>query len=142
MTTVRQLLDRKDRAVFSVGPETAVLEAIRAMAEHHVGALLVMKGEVLAGIVSERDYARKVILLGRSSSDTPVRDIMTTPVLTVSPETSVEQCMQLVTDKRVRHLPVVEAGRVVGMVSIGDLVKAVIAAQQQQIEQLESYIHS
>jgi len=142
MTTVRQLLDRKDRAVFSVGPETAVLEAIRAMAEHHVGALLVMKGEVLAGIVSERDYARKVILLGRSSSDTPVRDIMTTPVLTVSPETSVEQCMQLVTDKRVRHLPVVEAGRVVGMVSIGDLVKALIAAQQQQIEQLESYIHS
>jgi CBS domain-containing protein len=142
MTTVRQLLDRKDRAVFSVGPETPVLEAIRAMAEHHIGALLVMKGEVLAGIVSERDYARKVILLGRSSSDTPVRDIMTTPVLTVSPETSVEQCMQLVTDKRVRHLPVVEAGRVVGMVSIGDLVKAVIAAQQQQIEQLESYIHS
>jgi CBS domain-containing protein len=142
MTTVRQLLDRKDRAVFSVGPETPVLEAIRAMAEHHVGALLVMKGEMLAGIVSERDYARKVILLGRSSSDTPVRDIMTTPVLTVSPETSVEQCMQLVTDKRVRHLPVLEAGRVVGMVSIGDLVKAVIAAQQQQIEQLESYIHS
>jgi CBS domain-containing protein len=142
MTTVRQLLDRKDRAVFSVGPETPVLEAIRSMAEHHVGALLVMKGEVLAGIVSERDYARKVILLGRSSSDTPVRDIMTTPVLTVSPETSVEQCMQLVTDKRVRHLPVLEAGRVVGRVSIGDLVKAVIAAQQQQIEQLESYIHS
>ena len=142
MTTVRQLLDRKDRAVFSVGPETPVLEAIRAMAEHHIGALLVMKGEALAGIVSERDYARKVILLGRSSSDTPVRDIMTTPVLTVSPDTSVEQCMQLVTDKRVRHLPVLEAGRVVGMVSIGDLVKAVIAAQQQQIEQLESYIHS
>jgi CBS domain-containing protein len=141
MTTVRQLLDRKDRAVFSVGPETPVLEAIRAMAEHHIGALLVMKGEVLAGIVSERDYARKVILLGRSSSDTPVRDIMTTPVLTVSPETSVEQCMQLVTDKRVRHLPVVEAGRVVGMVSIGDLVKAVIQDQQQTIEQLESYIH-
>jgi CBS domain-containing protein len=142
MTTVRQLLDRKDRAVFSVGPEAPVLEAIRAMAEHHVGALLVMKGEVLAGIVSERDYARKVILRGRSSSDTPVRDIMTSPVLTVSPETSVEQCMQLVTDRRVRHLPVLEAGRVVGMVSIGDLVKAVIAEQQQQIEQLESYIHS
>jgi CBS domain-containing protein len=142
MTTVRQLLDRKDRAVFSVGPEAPVLEAIRAMAEHHVGALLVMKGETLAGIVSERDYARKVILRGRSSSDTPVRDIMTSPVLTVSPETSVEQCMQLVTDKRVRHLPVLEAGRVIGMVSIGDLVKAVIAEQQHQIEQLESYIHS
>src|SRR4030088_1933674 len=110
MTTVRQLLDRKDRAVFSVGPEAPVLEAIRAMADDHVGALLVMTGEVLAGIVSERDYARKVILRGRSSSDTPVRDIMTSPVLTVSPETSVEQCMQLVTDKRVRHLPVVEAG--------------------------------
>ena len=142
MTTVRQLLDRKDRAVFSVGPEAPVLEAIRAMAEHHVGALLVMTGEVLAGIVSERDYARKVILRGRSSSDTPVRDIMTSPVFTVSPDTSVEQCMQLVTDKRVRHLPVVDAGRVIGMVSIGDLVKAVIAEQQQQIQQLESYIHS
>jgi CBS domain-containing protein len=142
MTMVRQLLDRKDRAVFSVGPEAPVLEAIRAMAEHHVGALLVMKGEVLAGIVSERDYARKVILRGRSSSDTPVRDIMTFPVLTVSPDTSVEQCMQLVTDKRVRHLPVLDAGRVIGMVSIGDLVKAVIAEQQQQIQQLESYIHS
>jgi CBS domain-containing protein len=142
MTTVRQLLDRKDRAVFSVGPDAPVLEAIRAMADHHVGALLVMKAEVLAGIVSERDYARKVILRGRSSSDTPVRDIMTSPVLTVSPDTSVEQCMQLVTAKRVRHLPVVEAGRVIGMVSIGDLVKAVIAEQQHQIEQLESYIHS
>jgi CBS domain-containing protein len=142
MTTVRQLLDRKDRAVFSVRPDAPVLEAIRAMAEHHVGALLVMTGEVLAGIVSERDYARKVILRGRSSSDTPVRDIMTSPVLTVSPDTSVEQCMQLVTDKRVRHLPVLEAGRVIGMVSIGDLVKAVIAEQRQQIEQLESYIHS
>ena len=142
MTTVRHLLDRKDRAVFSVGPEAPVLEAIRAMAEHHVGALLVMKGEVLAGIVSERDYARKVILRGRSSSDTPVRDIMTFPVLTVSPDTSVDQCMQLVTDKRVRHLPVIDAGRVIGMVSIGDLVKAVIAEQQQQIQQLESYIHS
>jgi CBS domain-containing protein len=101
-----------------------------------------MKGDVLAGIVSERDYARKVILRGRSSSDTPVRDIMTFPVLTVSPDTSVEQCMQLVTDKRVRHLPVIDAGRVIGMVSIGDLVKAVIAEQQQQIQQLESYIHS
>jgi CBS domain-containing protein len=141
MTTVRQLLDGKGRQVYSVPPEAPVLEAIRAMAEHHVGALLVMKGEVLSGIVSERDYARKVILRGRSSSDTPVRDIMTTPVLTVPPDTSVEQCMQLVTDKRVRHLPVVESGRVVGMISIGDLVKAVIAEQQHQIEQLESYIH-
>jgi len=142
MTIVRQLLDKKGRAIFSVEPQAPVLEAIRAMAQHHVGALLVMSGETLAGIVSERDYARKVILLGRSSADTPVRDIMSSPVLTVSPDDSVQKCMQLVTDKRVRHLPVIEGGRVVGMVSIGDLVKAVIAEQQQQIEQLESYIHS
>ncbi|TLY49259.1 MAG: CBS domain-containing protein [Gammaproteobacteria bacterium] len=141
MTTVRQLLEGKGRQVFSVGPQAPVLEAIRLMAEHHIGALLVMKGEALAGIVSERDYALKVILPQRAA-DTAVRDIMSSPVLTVSPDTSVQQCMQLVTDKRVRHLPVVEAGRVVGMVSIGDLVKAVIAEQQQQIEQLESYIHS
>jgi CBS domain-containing protein len=119
-----------------------VLEAIRLMAERHVGALLVMEGETLSGIISERDYARKVILLGRSSADTPVRDIMTAPVTTVQPETPVEECMQIMTERRVRHLPVMEGGRVVGMVSIGDLVKAVIAEQQQQIEQLESYIHS
>ena len=140
MMTVRQLLDGKGRQVYSVGPEAPVLDAIRVMAEHRIGALLVMKGEALAGIVSERDYAIKVILPQRASS-TPVRDIMSSPVLTVSPDTTVQQCMQLVTDRRVRHLPVVEAGRVVGMISIGDLVKAVIAEQQQQIEQLESYIH-
>jgi CBS domain-containing protein len=140
MTTVRQLLDGKGRQVYSVGPQAPVLEAIRLMAEHRIGALLVMKGESLAGIVSERDYALKVILPGRGS-DTPVRDIMTSPVLTVTPDATVQECMQLVTDRRVRHLPVVEGGRVVGMVSIGDLVKAVIAEQQHQIEQLESYIH-
>jgi CBS domain-containing protein len=142
MITVRQLLDKKGRQIFSIAPGTAVLEAIRLMAERHVGALLVMEGETLSGIVSERDYARKVILMGRSSADTPVRDIMTAAVITVQPETPVEKCMQVMTDRRVRHLPVIEAGRVVGMVSIGDLVKAVIAEQQQHIEQLESYIHS
>jgi CBS domain-containing protein len=142
VTIVRQLLDRKDRAIFSVEPQAPVLEAIRAMAAHHVGALLVMQADTLAGIVSERDYARKVILLGRSSADTPVRDIMTFPVITVSPDDTVQTCMQLMTDKRVRHLPVVDGGRVVGMVSIGDLVKAVIAEQRAQIEQLEHYIHS
>jgi len=142
MTLVRQLLDRKAPAVFSVEPEAPVLEAIRAMAVHHVGALLVMHGPKLAGIVSERDYARKVILKGRSSADTPVRDIMSSPVITVSRDDSVQRCMELMTEKRVRHLPVVEGGKVIGMVSIGDLVKAVIAEQQQQIEQLESYIHS
>ena len=142
MTLVRQLLEGKGRAIFSVEPETAVLEAIRAMAAHHVGALLVMQGAKLAGIVSERDYARKVILMGRSSADTPVRDIMSSPVITVSLDDTVQRCMQLMTDKRVRHLPVVEGDKVIGMISIGDLVKAVIAEQQQQIEQLESYIHS
>jgi len=101
-----------------------------------------MSADKLSGIISERDYARKVILLGRASADTPVRDIMTTPVITVQPETTVQTCMQIMTDRHVRHLPVIEGGRVVGMVSIGDLVKAVIAEQQQQIEQLESYIHS
>jgi len=142
MTTVRMLLESKGRAIHSVEPQAAVLDAIRLMAEHHVGALLVMKGAVLEGIVSERDYARKVILRGRSSSDTPVRDIMSSPVLTVTLDTTVPQCMQLMTDRRVRHLPVVDGARVVGVVSIGDLVKAVIAEQQAQIEQLESYIHS
>jgi CBS domain-containing protein len=142
MTTVQTLLERKGRAIFSVEPQAAVLDAIRLMAEHHVGALLVMRGAALEGIVSERDYARKVILRGRSSADTPVRDIMSSPVLTVSLDTSVQQCMQLVTDRHVRHLPVLDGTRVVGMISIGDLVKAVIADQQQQIEQLETYIHS
>src|SRR5215469_12744492 len=142
MTTVRQLLSRKGREIFSVAPGAAVLEAIRAMATHHVGALLVMEADKLHGIVSERDYARKVILMGRSSADTPVRDIMTATVITVQPETPVAKCMQIMTERRVRHLPVIESGRVVGMVSIGDLVKAVIAEQQQHIEQLESYIHS
>jgi CBS domain-containing protein len=142
MINVRQLLDRKGRQVFSIAPTAAVLDAIRMMAEHHVGALLVMQGDALSGIVSERDYARKVILMGRSSADTPVRDIMSAPVITVQPETQVEKCMQIMTEHRVRHLPVIDGGRVVGMVSIGDLVKVVIAEQQQQIEQLESYIHS
>ena len=141
MATARHLLDRKGRGIFSIGPDEPVLEAIRLMAEHHVGALLVMRGATLEGIVSERDYALKMILRGRSATDTVVRDIMTSPVLTVSLDTTVQECMQLVTDRRVRHLPVVEGARVVGMVSIGDLVKAVIAEQQQQIEQLESYIH-
>ena len=142
MTTVRTLLEGKGRAIYSVEPQAAVLDAIRLMAEYGVGALAVMHGPKLEGIVSERDYARKVILRGRSSADTPVRDIMTSPVLTVSLDTSVQACMQLMTDRKVRHLPVIDNNRVIGMISIGDLVKAVIAEQQQHIEQLESYIHS
>ncbi len=142
MTSVRQLLDGKGRALYSIGPEDPVLEAIRLMADRHVGALLVMKGQELVGIVSERDYARKVILMGRSSSDTPAWEIMSSPVITVSPDQTLDDCMRLVTARRIRHLPVVEAGKVVGMISIGDLVKAVIEDQQHTIEQLESYIHS
>ena len=141
MTMVRELIERKSRTLYSVEPDDPVLEAIRQMAEHHVGALLVMKGTQLEGIISERDYARKVILHGRSSAETPVWQIMSTPVITVSPGQTVQDCMKLMTERRVRHLPVVDGGRVVGMVSIGDLVKAVIEDQQQTIEQLESYIH-
>jgi CBS domain-containing protein len=141
MITVRHLLDRKGRVVFSIAPEEPVLEAVRMMAEHHVGALLVMRGTELSGIVSERDYARKVVLLGRSSADTPVSQIMSSPVMSVALENSVQDCMRLMTERRIRHLPVIEGGRVIGMVSIGDLVKAVIEEQQHTIEQLESYIH-
>jgi CBS domain-containing protein len=141
MLTVRHLLQQKDRAVLAVAPDDPVLEAIRAMAEHHVGALLVMQNNELLGIVSERDYARKVILLGRSSADTTVREIMTSPVVTVSPLSTLDECMRLVSVRRVRYLPVVENGRTVGVVSIGDLVKAIIEEQQRTIEQLETYIH-
>jgi CBS domain-containing protein len=142
MTTVRQLLERKGRAIFRIAPDESVLEAIRSMAQHHVGALVVMREQELVGIVSERDYARKVVLMGRSSSDTPVSEIMTTAVTTVGPDTAVEECMRLMTERRIRHLPVMESGRVGGVVSIGDLVKAVIEEQQYAIEQLESYIRS
>ncbi len=141
MASAAQLLSRKPNEIHSVGPDASVLEAIRLMAERGVGALLVMQGDKLAGIVSERDYARKVILKGRSSADTPVCDIMTAKVHTVEPDLSAQQCMQIMTDRRVRHLPVVEAGRVIGMLSIGDLVRAVLAEQAQTIEQLENYIH-
>jgi CBS domain-containing protein len=141
MATVAQLLGRKPQGIYSVAPQAPVLEAIRLMAEHSVGALLVMQEDRLAGIVSERDYARKVILKGRSSSDTPVSQIMTAEVITVDPTMSAQQCMQLMTDRRVRHLPVLDGARVVGMLSIGDLVRAVLAEQAQTIEQLENYIH-
>jgi CBS domain-containing protein len=142
MTTVRQLLNKKGSQVYSIDAEDPVLEAIQLMADRHVGALVVMRGQELVGIVSERDYARKVILLGRSSSETPVWQIMSSPVITVPPDRTVNDCMRTVTENRIRHLPVTDQGRVVGMISIGDLVKAVIEEQQQTIEQLESYIHS
>ena len=141
MATARHLLEGKGRALYCIGPDEPVLEAIRLMAEHHVGALLVMRADELVGIVSERDYARKVILKGRSSADTPVAQIMSAPVITVSLAQTVQECMQLMTSHRLRHLPVVEGRKVLGVVSIGDLVKAVMDEQQQTIEQLESYIH-
>jgi CBS domain-containing protein len=140
MRLVKHLLEGKGNAIFSIEPNTPVLDAIRMMAEKTVGALLVMQGVQLLGIVSERDYARKVILKGRSSADTPVREIMTSSVLTVTPGDSVNHCMKLMTDKRVRHLPVAENGRVIGVLSIGDLVKAVIDDQAEQLEQLQRYI--
>ena len=126
--------------MLSIGPEASVLDAVKMMAEKGVGALVVMDGEKLLGIVSERDYARKVILKGRASDDTPVRDIMTADVATTSSESTVSACMNQVTDRRIRHLPVVDDGRVTGVISIGDLVKAIIADQQEEIEQLGQYI--
>jgi CBS domain-containing protein len=140
MQTVNQLLTVKGGQIFSVGPDDSVLQAIELMATRHVGALLVMNQGSLLGIISERDYARKVILKKRSSSDTTVADIMTASPVTVSPDDTVHHCMELMTDGRFRHLPVVQTGRVIGMLSIGDLVKAVIEAQKDQIEQLERYI--
>ena len=138
---VRHVLERKGHATHSVDPDTTVLDALRKMAEHEVGALLVMKADKVLGVLSERDYARKVVLLGRSSSETPVWQIMSSPVHTVEPAATVQQCMQIMTDKRVRHLPVVRGGRVLGVLSIGDLVRAVLEEQQRTIEQLEHYIH-
>jgi len=142
MATALDVLAGKARTLHAIEPDAPVLEAIQLMAEHGIGALLVMKGGELQGIVSERDYARKVILLGRSSSDTPVWQIMSSPVLTVSSAASVDDCMQLMTDRRVRHLPVVESGRVLGMLSIGDLVRIVLERQRRHIFELEQYIRS
>lgn len=142
MRTVRQLLESKPVEIHAVAPEAPVIEAIRLMAEHHVGALLVMEGLRLAGILSERDYARKVVLQGRSSKDTPVRDIMTEHVITVGPGDSADHCMQIVTDHRIRHLPVVDGDSVLGVVSIGDLVRAVIEEQRQELDHLQRYIAS
>ncbi len=142
MNQVKHLLEIKGRTVHAVAPDAAVLDAIRLMAERRVGALLVMRGEQLVGIVSERDYARKVILQGRSSAGTPVAEIMSAPPVTVGPDTEVLECMRLCTHSRIRHLPVVEGHAVVGVISIGDLVKAVIDEQAAQIEQLQRYITS
>lgn len=142
MQQVKHLLEGKGKAVYAVAPDASVYEAIQQMAEKNVGALVVIRGSELVGIVSERDYARKVILKDRSSRETPVAEIMTASVITVAGDATVDECMRLCTDGRLRHLPVLDGDRIVGVVSIGDLVKAVISEQKATINQLESYITS
>lgn len=142
MLTVRELLGKKGGQVWSVAPESTVYQALQLMADKNVGAVLVLAGRELEGILSERDYARQVILKGKASRDTPVREIMTTKVVCVAPERTIEDCMALMTGKHIRHLPVLAGGELVGVLSIGDVVKAVISEKQFLIEQLESYITS
>jgi len=141
MVPVSQLLAGKGNEIYRLSPDAPVLEAIRLMADKSVGALLVMEGDQLLGILSERDYARKVILMGRSSKDTPVSAIMTpAPLVTVSSHSRTKECMRLMTDRRIRHLPVVDNGKVVGMLSIGDLVRSIIEGLEGEVEQLKQYI--
>lgn len=140
MATMKNLLDNKGRDVWSIAPDAVVFDAIKLMAERGIGALPVVDAGGLVGIVSERDYARKVILQGRSSKDTPVRDIMTRQVYCAAPDDDIEVAMALMTEKRIRHLPVLDGGRLVGMISIGDVVKTLLAEKDFVIRQLESYI--
>lgn len=140
MKLVKHLLDRKGRSIIAVKPDDSVLDAIRVMAEKNIGAVAVMEDDQLLGIMSERDYARKVIVKGRASDTTRVADIMTADVLTASSAETVNHCMGVMTERKIRHLPVVDDDTVVGMISIGDLVGAIIADQQEEIQQLESYI--
>jgi CBS domain-containing protein len=140
MKLVQHLLDKKGREVISISPDASVFDAIKLMADRAIGSLLVMDGEELKGIVTERDYARKVIVKGRSSESTRVADIMTTELVTALPRQSVNDCMTLMSERRIRHLPVVIDGKVAGLISIGDLVQAIISDQKEAIEQLEQYI--
>jgi CBS domain-containing protein len=142
LKSVRQVLQDKGYAVETVTPETSVYDALQKMSNRGVGALVVIEGGEIRGLFSERDYARKVVLQGRASKNTPVQEVMTRRVITVEPQQTVEACMVLMTDKRIRHLPVVENGRLIGIVSIGDVVKAIIEAQRLTIEELATYITS
>jgi len=142
MKKIRELVEQKGRDIWSVGPQDSVFEAIELMAEKGIGALLVMEDGKPVGILSERDYARKVILMGRASRETPVREIMSSPLIFADVEQSVEDCMSLMTDHRIRHLPVLDNHELAGVVSIGDLVKAIIDEQKFTIKQLETYIAS
>jgi len=138
--TIQRLLKEKGNKVYSIKPEATVLDAVRMMSDNNIGALLVMDADTLVGKISERDYARNVILKGRASSDTPIRDVMSKQVVCARPDQSVEECMAVMTDKSVRHLPVLENKKVIGIISIGDLVKSVIRDQKFVIEQLEHYL--
>ena len=141
MKTAAQILSSKpDQAVHAIAPSASVYEAMKLMAEKNVGALLVREAEKIAGMITERDYARKIILMGRASRDTPVRDIMTSEVLYVRPDQTSEECMALMTENRIRHLPVIDGGKLIGLISIGDLVKDIISEQRFIIDQLEHYI--
>jgi CBS domain-containing protein len=142
MKLVKHLLDRKGREIIAIAEDASVLDAIKMLADRSIGSLLVMDGDTLKGIVTERDYARKVLIKGRSSKTTQVREIMTTEVYTANTDQTVNDCMTVMTEKRIRHLPVVENGEVVGLISIGDLVQAIIADQKAEIEQLAQYISS
>ena len=140
MASIKQVLQGKGHEICSIGPEASVYDAIAKMAQEDVGALVVLEDDSLVGVLSERDYARKVVLQGRSSRDTKIKDIMTTRVAFARPEQSVEDCMAMMTEKRIRHLPVMDGDNLLGVISIGDLVKSIIEEQQHVIEQLEQYI--
>jgi CBS domain-containing protein len=140
MKTISQFLDQSKRPVYSVGPNATVREALEIMAQHNIGALLVLHGSALAGIFSERDYARKVTLKGKSSSDLKVSEIMTSKVITIDTKHTVDQCMQIMTDNHIRHLPIMNGDNVIGLISIGDVVREMIAYQKSMIDQLQTYI--
>ena len=140
MINVKQILEEKGHRVWTIGPEETVYKALMILAEKDIGALVVVENDQVVGIVSERDYARKVVLKGKTSLDTPVRDIMTPQVYFVNPDCTAEECMAVMTEKRVRHLPVMENNKLVGVVSIGDVVKSIISSQKVTIEHLQNYI--
>jgi CBS domain-containing protein len=142
MKTVRNILQYKSQSIYSVDPDTSVLDALKIMMDKNISALLVMNGPELKGIFTERDYARKIILQGKSSKETKIKEAMTANLEVINPNSSIDYCMQIMTDKHIRHLPIVDNGKVSGMISIGDLVKFVIDDQKQTIEQLQSYISS
>ncbi len=141
MTTAAQILSSKpDKTIYTTTPTASVFDAVKLMAEKNIGALIVMEGKTVVGLITERDYARKIVLMARSSRETPVRDIMTSQVIYVRSDQTAEECMALITEKRLRHLPVMDNGKLIGLISIGDLVKDIISEQQFTIQQLEHYI--